>query len=223
MIPEFCPCAHLGACTGGAGSVGYSLYDARDCRGGVGVMPSWRRMDAGACWGGRRDAPTAEPLFFICTRLQCPRRERLTGAQVGSVTLPLLTEPRRHIFPRKDRGGVFSSRLFFLVSRSRRSNGPRWDAPSRCHQPSTRCRVCARTFLERLALMIPDDPTPPQDKPAGAPLPEYPCPPRPCICPHCGHSHGGYDPQASTLLDCLIIATNPLSEAKRLIETEVLP
>ena len=56
--------------------------------------------------------------------------------------------------------------------------------------------------------------------PSGAtPLP----PDRPCICPQCGHRHGGYDPLASTVLDCLVLATDALSEAKRLIEAEVLP
>jgi hypothetical protein len=44
-----------------------------------------------------------------------------------------------------------------------------------------------------------------------------------CVCPHCGHVHGGYDPQASTLLECLTVATEALTEAKRLVETEVLP
>jgi hypothetical protein len=48
-------------------------------------------------------------------------------------------------------------------------------------------------------------------------------PAQPCICPHCGHSHGGYDQQASLVLDCLTVATEALSEAKRLLETEVLP
>jgi hypothetical protein len=43
------------------------------------------------------------------------------------------------------------------------------------------------------------------------------------ICPHCGHSHGRYDQQASTVLDCLTLATEALSEAKRLVEAEVLP
>ena len=46
---------------------------------------------------------------------------------------------------------------------------------------------------------------------------------RPCICPHCGHLHGGYEQQASVLLDCLVIATVALSEARRLVEEEVLP
>jgi hypothetical protein len=44
-----------------------------------------------------------------------------------------------------------------------------------------------------------------------------------CVCPNCGHVHGGYDQQASTLLDCLTIATDALREARRLVETEVLP
>jgi hypothetical protein len=62
----------------------------------------------------------------------------------------------------------------------------------------------------------PDDPTlQPQNPPPWAP--------RPCICPHCGHSHGAYTQQASTLLDCLTLASDALSEAKRLIEEEVLP
>ena len=50
-----------------------------------------------------------------------------------------------------------------------------------------------------------------------------PGPDQPCVCPHCGHSHGRYDPQASAVLDCLVIATEALHEAKRLVEEEVLP
>lgn len=48
-------------------------------------------------------------------------------------------------------------------------------------------------------------------------------PERPCICPQCGHRHGAYTQQASTVLDCLTLATEALSEAKRLVEDEVLP
>jgi hypothetical protein len=44
-----------------------------------------------------------------------------------------------------------------------------------------------------------------------------------CICPHYGHVHSGYAQQASTLLDCLQAAQEALREAKRLVETEVLP
>jgi hypothetical protein len=65
--------------------------------------------------------------------------------------------------------------------------------------------------------MIPDERPPTQDGSTA------PCPDRPCICPHCGHSHGGYDPQASTLLDCLTLAMDALRAAKRLIEEEILP
>jgi hypothetical protein len=54
-------------------------------------------------------------------------------------------------------------------------------------------------------------------------VPHKPGGPSPCICPHCGHCHGRYDLQASALLDCLVIATEALSEAKRLVEAEVLP
>jgi hypothetical protein len=43
-----------------------------------------------------------------------------------------------------------------------------------------------------------------------------------CICPHCGHRHG-YDSHASTVLDCLQVATEALTAAKRLVEAEVLP
>jgi hypothetical protein len=50
-----------------------------------------------------------------------------------------------------------------------------------------------------------------------------PGPDRPCVCPHCGHRHSGYDAQASLVLDCLVITTEALTEAKRLLETEVLP
>ena len=51
-----------------------------------------------------------------------------------------------------------------------------------------------------------------------------PCPPeRCCVCPHCGHRHRGYDQQASTLLDCLAIATDALRTARRLVEEKVLP
>jgi hypothetical protein len=46
---------------------------------------------------------------------------------------------------------------------------------------------------------------------------------RPCVCPHCGHRHNAYDQQASTVLDCLDVATGALHEARRLIEEEVLP
>jgi hypothetical protein len=59
----------------------------------------------------------------------------------------------------------------------------------------------------------------PESQPAPPPGP----PDRPCICPHCGHRHGAYDQQASTVLDCLDVATGALNEAKRLIEEEVLP
>ena len=62
--------------------------------------------------------------------------------------------------------------------------------------------------------MIPDN----RPESQSVPTPE-PC----CICPHCGHVHGGYDQQASTLLDCLTVATEAIAEAKRLVETEVLP
>ena len=44
-----------------------------------------------------------------------------------------------------------------------------------------------------------------------------------CVCPTCGHRHHGYDAQASTLLDCLDLASTALREAKRLVEEEVLP
>ena len=46
---------------------------------------------------------------------------------------------------------------------------------------------------------------------------------RPCICPHCGHRHGGYDQQASLLLDCLLIAKEALEDAQAVLEREVLP
>jgi hypothetical protein len=62
--------------------------------------------------------------------------------------------------------------------------------------------------------MIPDHLPESQNVPAAEPR---------CICPLCGHVHGGYDQPASTLLDCLAIATDALREAKRLVEEEVLP
>jgi hypothetical protein len=45
----------------------------------------------------------------------------------------------------------------------------------------------------------------------------------PCICPHCGHQHAAYDARASDVLTCLTVATEALHEAKRLVESEVLP
>ena len=61
-------------------------------------------------------------------------------------------------------------------------------------------------------------------------LPHKPHRTTPGICPHCGHSHSAYDHQASTVLDCLVIATEALSTAteavrtlKDAIEEEVLP
>ena len=47
-------------------------------------------------------------------------------------------------------------------------------------------------------------------------------PDRPLFCPHCGHRHGGYEQQASDVLDWLVSAIRPLSEARRLVEAEVL-
>ena len=52
-----------------------------------------------------------------------------------------------------------------------------------------------------------------------------PCPdaPQVCICPLCGHGHSAYAPLGSALLDCLVLASDALQEAKRLVEEEVLP
>ena len=41
----------------------------------------------------------------------------------------------------------------------------------------------------------------------------------PCICPHCGHSHGGYGQQASTVLDCLLATREALSTASTALST----
>ena len=91
---------------------------------------------------------------------------------------------------------------------------PEVERPGLYHQPSF---AAATRALERCTAMVPDKPPPTQARP------QDPWPPRPCICPHCGHSHRGYDQQASILLDCLTLATDALHEAKRLIEEEVLP
>jgi hypothetical protein len=90
-MPEKRPVCY---CTGVQGSVGYSLYDARERRGGAGGMPVWRRTDAGACWGGRREAPTPDLLSSIRSRLQCRWGVRPRRAQIRSVRLRLLTEPQ---------------------------------------------------------------------------------------------------------------------------------
>ena len=53
--------------------------------------------------------------------------------------------------------------------------------------------------------------------------PPSPDAPQVCICPLCGHGHSAYAPLGSALLDQLVIASDALQEAKRLVEEEVLP
>ena len=50
--------------------------------------------------------------------------------------------------------------------------------------------------------MIADDDTSKQ-------APRPPGPDRPCLCPHGGHSHSGYDPQASPLLNAEVLPCRP--------------
>jgi hypothetical protein len=41
-----------------------------------------------------------------------------------------------------------------------------------------------------------------------------------CVCPSCGHAHGGYEPTASALLDCLAAILDTARVAKALVEEE---
>jgi hypothetical protein len=44
-----------------------------------------------------------------------------------------------------------------------------------------------------------------------------------CVCPSCGHAHGGYEPTASALLDCLAAIIETARAAQAIVEQEVLP
>ena len=55
----------------------------------------------------------------------------------------------------------------------------------------------------------------PESQNPGTPSP----PARPYICPHCGHRHRGYDPQASTVLDLALVTREALSTATDALRT----
>jgi hypothetical protein len=52
--------------------------------------------------------------------------------------------------------------------------------------------------------------------------PATPPPGAVCVCPCCGHQHGGYEPTASVLIDALTLILETARAAKAIVEGEVM-
>ena len=92
MIPERCPGRQAFGLPGLRAGRIILLTDALDPCPQAGGMPPWRPMVSGACWRGRRDAPTQTCSSLYRSRCQCRLDVRSWRAQVGSAMLPLFTE-----------------------------------------------------------------------------------------------------------------------------------
>ena len=169
-------------------------------------MPAWRLVVDGGYWlDGVRppDQSCSHHMFPVSV----PRDARSWRAQIRSVMLRLLTEP--HEPPDSTLDVCLGRVAFFLVSRSRRSNGPEASLPGRLAQPlagTAAQRTLPRPLQQEAFIMAHDD------------APHKPLVPL-CICPHCGHRHSGYDHQASAVLDLALVTREALSTATDALST----